>query len=305
MTVLVSVWGAASGVGKSTLCAGLSRAVAGAGLRVDHFREEEILSRPQFTAVAGEFGATGAVGLERLVAATGRFVASVLADGDDMVIADALMPFVPTVLAMGHGEEAIDAFMADLTRVLAPVRTVVVFLDGDAGAALFRAAEREEPGRLGWYVGKLAAFEVSPPVSDLASAVAYLRRERAVTLGAVRRQRWGLLVVGRADGLTPGEVLGAVGQGIRPWLHRLPCPRGRLTCGDAPAARARGGPRRAWRGGTGEWADAGRGAGGGEAGLKPWLPRLTSPRGRRRVNGDATAVRAGDPREARHGGRSR
>lgn len=116
MTVLVSVWGAASGVGKSTLCAGLSRAVAGAGLRVDHFREEEILSRSQFAAVAGEFGATGAVGLERLVAATGRFVASVLAGGDDVVIADALMPFVPTVLAMGHGEEAIDAFMADLTR---------------------------------------------------------------------------------------------------------------------------------------------------------------------------------------------
>ncbi|MFI6459654.1 hypothetical protein [Streptomyces sp. NPDC050538] len=218
MTVLVSVWGAAPGVGKSTLCAGLSRSLAGAGLRVDHFREEEILSRPQFGAVAEEFGATGAVGPETLVAATQRFVESVPARGDDVVVADALVPFVPTLLAMGHDDEAIDAFMADLTRVLAPVRPVVVFLDGDAGTALSRAGEREGARWLDRYIGKLAAYEVSPPVSDLASAVAYLGRERAVTLGAVRRHGWGLVVVERADELTPGEVVGAVGQGLTPWL---------------------------------------------------------------------------------------
>ena len=222
MTILVSVWGAAPGIGKSTLCAGLSRSLAGAGLRVDHFREEEILSRPQFGAVAEEFAATGAVGLETLVAATERFVESVPA-GDDVVVADALVPYVPTLLAMGHGEETIDAFTADLTRVLAPVRLVVVFLDGDAGTALSRAGEREGAQWLDWYIGKLAAYEVSPPVSDLASAVAYLRRERAVTLGAVRRHGWGLVVVERADELTPGEVLGAVGQGIEP------CPTAPLT----------------------------------------------------------------------------
>ncbi|WP_405950633.1 nucleoside-triphosphatase [Streptomyces prunicolor] len=61
MTVLVTVWEAAPGVGKSTLCDGLSRSLAGAGLRVDHFREEKILSRSEFAAVAGEFGATGAI----------------------------------------------------------------------------------------------------------------------------------------------------------------------------------------------------------------------------------------------------
>ena len=218
MTVLVSVWGAAPGIGKSTLCAGLSRSLSGAGLRVDHFREEEILTRPQFGAVAEEFGATGAVGLETLVAAAERFVAAVPAHGDDVVVADALVPFVPTLLAMGHGEETIDAFMADLTRVLAPVRPVVVFLDGDAGVALSHAGEREGPEWLDRYVGKLTAYEVTPPVSDLASAVTYLRRERAVTLGAVRRHGWGLVVVERADELTPGEVLEAVGRGLEPWL---------------------------------------------------------------------------------------
>jgi predicted kinase len=39
MAVLVVVWGASPGVGKSTLCAGLSAQLAAAGLRVDHFRD--------------------------------------------------------------------------------------------------------------------------------------------------------------------------------------------------------------------------------------------------------------------------
>lgn len=96
MTVLVTVWGVSPGVGKSTLCAGLSQWLADAGLRVDHFREEEILTRPQFTAVAEGFKATGAVELETLITTTARFVESVLTSGDDVVIADALVPFVPS-----------------------------------------------------------------------------------------------------------------------------------------------------------------------------------------------------------------
>ncbi len=188
MTVLIAVWGVAPGVGKSTLCGGLARRPAEAGLRVDHFREEEILARPQFAAVAGAFRTTGAVGPETLIAATAEFVDSVRAGGDDVVIADALVPFVPTLLAMGHGEDTIDAFMTDLTTVLAPVSPVMVFLDGDAGAALSRAVGREGEQWLDRYVGKLTRYEVRPPVTDLASAVTYLRREREVTLDAAARK---------------------------------------------------------------------------------------------------------------------
>ncbi|MER7179609.1 hypothetical protein ABT404_09005 [Streptomyces hyaluromycini] len=220
MTVLVTVWGASPGVGKSTLCAGLSRWLADTGLRVDHFREEEVLTRPQFAAVAEEFKATGAVGPATLIAATANFVDAAVASGDDVVIADALMPFVPTLLAMGHGGEAIDAFMADLTEVLAPVRPVMVFLDGSAGSALSRAAAREGEQWLDRYIGKLAGYGVTPAVADLASAVKYLLRERAVTLGAVRRKDWGLVVIERADELPPGEVLRVAQRGLRPWLGK-------------------------------------------------------------------------------------
>jgi cobyric acid synthase len=92
MTILVTVWGASPGVGKSTLCAGLSQWSADTGLQVDHFREQEILTRPQFAAVAEEFKATGTVQRRTLIAATANFVDAVIASGDDVVIADALMP---------------------------------------------------------------------------------------------------------------------------------------------------------------------------------------------------------------------
>ncbi|MEV6479445.1 hypothetical protein [Streptomyces sp. NPDC051576] len=218
MTVLVSVWGAAPGVGKSTVCAGLARSLAGAGLRVDHFHEEEILTRPQFAAVAEEFRATGAVGLNTLITATARFVESVQARGDDVVIADALVPFMPTLLAMGHGEQTIDTFTADLTRVLSPLRPVIVFLDGDPAIALSRAALREGAGWLDQYVTKLTAYGVIPRVTDLASAVTYLRRERAMTLDVAGRPGWGLVMVERADELPREEVLGVAARGLGAWL---------------------------------------------------------------------------------------
>lgn len=143
VTVLIAVWGASPGAGKTTLCTGLSARLADAGARVDHFSEEEILTRPQFAAVAREFQATGAVELPTLLSATRQLVDATLARGDDVVIADALVPFVPTLLAMGHGDQAIDAFFAELTAILAPVAPVLVYLDGSTEIGLSRAAERE------------------------------------------------------------------------------------------------------------------------------------------------------------------
>lgn len=220
MTVLIAVWGASPGVGKSTLCVGLSRWLADSGLRVDHFREEEILTRPQFAAVAADFKATGGAALRTLIEATAQFVDSVLTSGEDVVVADALVPFMPTLLAMGHGEKAIDAFMTDLTRVLAPVCPVMVFLDGNAEAALSRAERREGAQWLDWYIGKLAEYEVLPPVADVASAVKYLVREREMTLGMVERKPWGLVVIEPGDEALPDEVLRIAQRGLRPWLGR-------------------------------------------------------------------------------------
>lgn len=219
--VLIAVWGASPGVGKSTLCAGLSRWLGDAGLRVDHFGEEEILTRPQFAAVAEHFQATGLVEQATLLAATRKFVDAVLARGDDVVVADALVPFIPSLLAMGDTDQAIGAFMTSLDGVLAPLRPVMIFLDGDASGALSRAAAREGPGWLDWYISKLARYQVEPAVHDRASASEYLRRERDVTLSMARRHNWGLITIERATELTREEVLHAAQQDLRPWLGKL------------------------------------------------------------------------------------
>jgi thymidylate kinase len=222
MAVLVAVWGASPGIGKSTLCAGLSEWLSRTGLQVDHFQEEEILTRPQYAEVASHFMATGEVEPGALLSATARFADSVLAAGADVVIADALMPYVPSLLAMGHSEQAISEFMADLAGILAPLRPVMIFLDGDASTALSRATAREEPGWLKWYIDKLARYQVHPEVHDSASAAEYLRRERAITLSVVSRQEWGLILIENATEQTPDEVLHAARQGLNFWMANTP-----------------------------------------------------------------------------------
>jgi hypothetical protein len=224
VTVLIAVWGASPGIGKSTLCTGLAQWLSGEGLQVDHFQEEEILTRPQFAPVAGRFLATGAVEPAELLSATAQFADSVLACGIDVVIADAVMPYVPSLLAMGHSDQAIGAFAGDLAGILARLHLVMIFLDGDAGAALSRAAAREGPGWLDWYIGKLASYHVEPAVHDGGSAAEYLRRERAVTLSVARRQNWGLVVIDHATERTPDDVLQAARQGLSPWIASVQKP---------------------------------------------------------------------------------
>jgi thymidylate kinase len=216
VAVLVAVWGASPGIGKSTLCTGLSRWLADAGLGVDHFQEEEVLTRPQFATVAEEFQADGTIQLASLLTATASFVESVLAGGVDVVVADALVPYIPTLLAMGHSDQVISAFMAELTEILAPLLPVVVFLDGDAATALSRAAAREGPDWLDWYIGKLARYQVHPPVHDAASAADYLSRERAVTLSEIRCHGWDLITIEGATSRSPEDVLQAARQQLSP-----------------------------------------------------------------------------------------
>jgi hypothetical protein len=204
VTVVIAVWGASPGIGKSTLCAGLAGALPG---RIDHFREEEILSRPAYADVAAEFEATGRIALATFREATARYVATI--DPYDVVVADALLPYVPSLLAMGHSDAEVDAFVDRLAKALAGVRTVLLFLDGDPEAGLRRAAAREaaqEPGWLDWYVGKLAGYGVTPAVSDVASAAVYLAREREVTLRVAARAGWDVVVVD-TTGRTAAEVL--------------------------------------------------------------------------------------------------
>jgi hypothetical protein len=214
-------------VGKSTLCGSLTAWLESAGLTVDQFKEEEVLTRREFAAVADEFTASGAVDADTLLAGTKQFVESTLSQAHDMVVADALMPFVPTLLAMGQSELQIDDFMDHLDRTLAPLRPLLIYLDGDPAVALGRAAVREGPGWLERYVQKLANYGVDPPVHNLESAIRYLHRERATTLRVAQRNAWRLALIDNASELTPADVLQQACQLVRQWI---PAATSRSTC---------------------------------------------------------------------------
>src|SRR5215203_5941645 len=103
VAVLIAVAGAAPGIGKSTLCMAMAAWLSGRGLRVDHFREDEVLTRDEFASVAAEFEGHRAVQLPTLLNAVARFVLSIQDSEDDVVITDSLIPFIPSLLAWGHG----------------------------------------------------------------------------------------------------------------------------------------------------------------------------------------------------------
>jgi hypothetical protein len=115
VAVLVGVTGVAPGMGESALCAGLDGWLSGRGLRVDHFRGEELRSRAEFAAVAAKFEATRVVAPEALLRSVADFVRSVTAGRDDVVVADLLIPFTSSLLAWGHDDGAIRGFLGELS----------------------------------------------------------------------------------------------------------------------------------------------------------------------------------------------
>jgi len=200
--LLVAVDGASPGVGKSTLCNGLAASLAAAGTAVDHFREEEILSRPEFADVAEQFTATQTVRLDSIVDAVTAFVINADANGTEVIVADALLPFIPSLIVWGYDESAIGAFLDRISAAIAPARVVLLYVDGDPDVALRRAADREEPGWLEWLVGKLG-------VPDRAAAIRHLENQRDLTLRLVGRQPWELIVLSDALERSPDQLLQA------------------------------------------------------------------------------------------------
>lgn len=201
------MFGAAPGVGKSTVCASLAASLVSDGLRVEHFREEDLFNRTPFAEFAAEFSADGTIDMTKLVDATVAYLDDVDAD---VVVMDALIPYMPTLLALGYDEPAIDAVIDGLTARIANTTIEFVFLDGDPEAALTRAIAREDDGWIDWYVAKLVRYGLVPPDAGLDGACVYLRRERDEMLRTVERQDWSLCLVEDATSKTPESILDEV-----------------------------------------------------------------------------------------------
>jgi thymidylate kinase len=217
--LLISVVGAAPGIGKSSVCASLAEWLSAGGRRVDHFQEEQVLTRPRFARVAADFASTGVVEPRVLVDATVHHLNDAAAEGVEVALVDSLIPYMPSLLAFGHDEASIAGIVTTLSARIAAFPTLVVYLDGDPAVALHRAAARDGQKWLSAYADKLARYGLVAEGADAEALRAYLDTERAITLRILRRQPWELAVVADADRGSPDEVFTAVRAAVTRFVY--------------------------------------------------------------------------------------
>lgn len=170
-----------------------------------------MLTRAAFAPLASEFTSTGEVQPETLLETTVAYLNGATAEGFDVALTDALVPFVPSLMGWGYGEQEIAGFLRGLAARLLAADPVVVYLDDDPSVTVARAVQREGPAWQDWLVDKLAGYPVEPPVRDLRAAVDYLRYEREATLRLLADLPWPVIVI------NPSAVAGA------DEVHRLAC----------------------------------------------------------------------------------
>lgn len=216
MTRLLTVTASSPGAGKSTLCEGMVDWLRAQGFRVDHFREEDVLTREAFAPLAREFTSGGDVDLSTLLDTTENYLDGLDAQGVDFAVTDALVPFIPSLRGWGHDESVIAGFLHDLDARLAGADPVVVYLDDEPSRALARAIGREGPVWKDWFLAKLGTYPVEPPVRDLEGAYAYLRHERTVTLRLLANLPWQVIVIAQSDPPSAAAVQHAARQQLEP-----------------------------------------------------------------------------------------
>jgi hypothetical protein len=173
--LLVLVNGAVPGLGKSTLAKGLADRLRHSGFDVELFEEHEILVRPEFEALVGEWRSTDRVSFATLIASTNAYLDSCRRRAAGACVLDSLLPFLPSLLAWGCSDSEIDAFFRQLDLDLDGFEVLHIQLEGDVKRALQRATEREDDEWLKRFVTKVGGYEEQRgSAHDFESVVAYL-----------------------------------------------------------------------------------------------------------------------------------
>jgi hypothetical protein len=84
----------------------------------------------------------------------------------DVLVTDALIPFIPSLVAWGHDETAIAEVVRGVEAAVEPAEVTVVYLRDAPETALQRAVEREGPQWADWYLHKLSRSPGTRSVTD-------------------------------------------------------------------------------------------------------------------------------------------
>lgn len=216
MTCLVALGGAAPALGVSSTARGLRDDLGSRGVRVDLVESEELLTRAAFAPVARELAVTGSATSETLLECVDAFLPG--GEDVDVVVCDALFPFVDSLVEWGYGELAIDGFAAALDERLAATTYVQVYLDADIASALRLAADREPEGWLDWYVDQLVRNDPSSLLAPMEQAAVLLSGRRDLTLRLAREHGWHLVHITDTDVLPLDDVRQRVVAALEPFL---------------------------------------------------------------------------------------
>ena len=173
MPTLVLVTGASPGLGKSSLAEALVVTLRTDGRPARLFSEGDIMSERAFSAVMDELRSTGEVRLDSLLAAADAYLTSAQQQSDDVLVLDALFPYLPSLFAWGHTDDAIAAFFDRLATVFGGFDVIELHLVGDVRAALARAAEREGGDWLDRHLAKVARYRPRLPMTTAEEVAAY------------------------------------------------------------------------------------------------------------------------------------
>lgn len=231
---IIMITGGAPGVGKSALSGWLSRLLQDRGLRVELFHEAEILDRAEFAELIAIWRRNGRPSRADILGAARRYLESYQARPVDVIVQDALFPFLPSLFAWGYPDQDIAGFLRELRTAARSFELVQVHLSGSATISISRAAQREGRDWLETITGRASAWADGAGVVDPSSLAAYFERNDRRARRLLEEAPWATVVIdaNQAECLVRRDVEnemvsflqapGTAGVGSRPILSSPP-----------------------------------------------------------------------------------
>lgn len=190
------VTGSAPGLGKTSLAHWLVSHLENESRNVGLFEEADILDRSEFADLISIWCRNEVPNLDVVLDAASAYLDTCRASTAQVLVQDALFPFLASLLAWGYPDDRIMEFCGELAERASDFELVQVHLSDDPSVSIPRAAAREGPGWLETMVARASAWPAGASVKDLNSLAAYFRANDQRAHRILRSAPWRVLFVG-------------------------------------------------------------------------------------------------------------